>query len=470
MPNTLSEWTAFLGTPPLPAMTATLRKVAQLLENPRADNADFQQLIQRDPGFTLALFRHFGNRAGTGREPPASVAHAVALLGHTPLSGMIANLSSQPPAVNTSAAKGLYRCYSRSVHAARYAHDWGLDHPDSNPDELGLAALFHDCGEMALWAHAPEKMERIEDLAAKGMDRGSAALQVLGFPLPQLSSALARQWRLPTLIGTALLGSWHLQSRPMTAVLAAALARATERDWFSEEAGDLIDALAALRKLPSHRAGARLHALAAEVARDLHGLPFPVTATALVAIRRPKIAEPVPEGAPAAATEKRTGTAPASPRPPKSGTHTDTSRVQENFSRIMARMQKELGLERLLFAMLTSDRKALQARFALGAEKDSKLRHFVLPLEPRNLFGALLAKPQGLWLNDENREHYLPLIPPSLRDTIDTRGFFVSSLYVRNKPIGFLYGDCTRPERLDQDHFNRFRQLCQQLCNQLAQR
>lgn len=346
MPNTLGEWTAFLGKPPLPAMTATLRKVAQLLQSPHASNADFQQLIQRDPGFSLALFRHPGKRAGPGKEPPASVAHAVALLGHAPLSGFLENLSSQPPTVNTSAVKGLYRCYSRSVRAARYAYDWGLDHHDSNPDELGLAVLFYDCGEMALWAHAPEKMERIEALTAKGMDRGSAA----------------------------------------------------------------------------------------------------------------------------ATTEQRTETTPATLPPPKPGTLAGASRMQENFSRIMARMQKELGLERLLFAMLTSDRKALQARFTLGWEKDSKLRHFSLPLEPRNLFGVLLTKPQGLWLNDENRERYLPLFPASLHDTIDTRGFFVSSLYVRNKPIGFLYGDCAQPERLAQDHFNRFRQLCQQLCNQLAQR
>jgi HD-like signal output (HDOD) protein len=468
MPNTLSEWSAFLGKPPLPAMTATLRKVAQLLQNPRADNADFQQLIQRDPGFSLALFRHLGNRSGSGKEPPASVAHAVALLGRTPLSRIIESLSSQPPSVDTSTVKGLYRCYSRSVHAARYAHDWGLDHPDSNPDELGLAALFYDCGEMALWAHAPEKMERIEALGAKGMDRGRAALEVLGFPLPQLSSALARQWQLPTLIGAALLGCWHLQSRPMTVMLAAALARASEADWFSEDTGDLIDALAALRKLPTHRASARLHALAAEVARDLHGLPLPVTASALVAVRRPRPAEPAPEHGAAPAAGKHTETTPTPP--PKPAVPLAANRVQEHFSRVMARMQKELGLERLLFAMLSSDRKALQARFTVGAEKDSKLRHFALPLEPRNLFGALLAKPQGLWLNDENRERYLPLIPAALHDTIDPRGFFVSSLYVRNKPLGFLYGDCTQPERLNQDHFNRFRQLCLQLCNQLAQR
>ena len=50
MPTTLSEWTAFLGEHPLPAMAATLRKVTQLLESPRASNVDFQQLIRRDPG------------------------------------------------------------------------------------------------------------------------------------------------------------------------------------------------------------------------------------------------------------------------------------------------------------------------------------------------------------------------------------------------------------------------------------
>ncbi len=458
MPKTLGEWIQFLGKRPLPAMAASKVRVIRLLNSSSATNTDLQRIIGRDPGFSLDLFRHYAGAAGSPKEAPGSLAHAISLLGQTSLSNLLQRLPVLEQIPEGRVRTGLAHCYSRAFHASHYAHRWGLDREDSNPDELGLAALLFNCGEMALRTHAIEEMDRIEARVAAGADYASGSRAVLGFTLQQLGMALAELWRLPPLVASALSEGWPLQTRPQKVVLATALARETERDWGSAETRDLTDLLAEILLISPDHAGARLHSLAAETARDILALPLPLTAASLVSL------SPDPgqaaEQAPALAAADAAAETTAIPIP--------ANALQQQLARITTRMRKEIGLDRVMFAVLNRDRRGIKARFVTGGDKDDPLRRFNCRRDKRNLFSVLLSKPQAFWLNDDNREKYLPLIPEVLREAVDNRGFFIMSIYVRNKPVGLLYADTENPETLNEDGYGRFKQLCQQLCNQLA--
>lgn len=142
--------------------------------------------------------------------------------------------------------------------------------------------------------------------------------------------------------------------------------------------------------------------------------------------------------------------------------------LQQSISLTMRGLRDSASMDRAMFAMLTPDRKTLRARFVIGADKRAAIRHFQLNVEQRHLFSLLLTKPQEFWLNSGNQEKYLPLIPRSLHTTLDTRGFFVTSVFVRNRPLGILYGDCSDASTLDQHAFARFKQITRQLCDQLG--
>lgn len=120
-----------------------------------------------------------------------------------------------------------------------------------------------------------------------------------------------------------------------------------------------------------------------------------------------------------------------------------------------------LGLNRVVFSMLTPERKKLVSRFIIGADNDPDFSRFHIELEKPSLFSKLLEKPVSLWINDENREKYWRLVPQQLKKIISTETFYVMSIFIDNKPIGLFYADRRGPEcQLDEDSYTKFRQLC----------
>ena len=496
MSRTLNEWIAYLKDKPLPAMALTIQQVTQLLDSPSATHADYQRVICRDPGFTLYIFRQFGNFKRSLEEPAINLSHALSLLGLAPITSGAKELPVLKKILHGSARQSLYSSYSQAAHAAGYAQQWGLERQDSNPDEMAVSALLHRCGEMALWAYAKDEMKKILLLQQRGLSLAKASEKILGFSLNELSLALAQQWALPMLARDALQFHGAFNPRSLAVMLACELSHESAKNWRSENTLDLIDLAAEYHQLTTDQMIAKIHCQSVDIARNLYGLPLPLaahellqlpeTASQSVVKQAGKVVKNSPQepqttvqptkneqpGAAAMETPKKK-TEPPKPVTqsikPEKPAATRKPGLQEKVARIMKDLRETGGLDRVMFAMLTPDRKLMKSRFVLGGDMQDAIHQLEISLEPKNLFSILLAKQQGFWLNSKNQEKYSPLIPENSINTLNNKGFFASSLYLRNKPIGMLYADCSDPEALTTTRFSHFKQLSQRLCNELAQ-
>lgn len=97
----------------------------------------------------------------------------------------------------------------------------------------------------------------------------------------------------------------------------------------------------------------------------------------------------------------------------------------------------------------------------MGADTHSGLHKFSLKIERKNLFTILLLKPQGFWLKPENSEKFIPMVPHEVIDSIDKRSFFCMSIFVHNKPVGFVYSDGINA--MNEECYAQFKQLCMRL-------
>ncbi|MCW8943307.1 MAG: HDOD domain-containing protein [Sedimenticola sp.] len=494
MANPIRSWIERLSAKALPAMALTRKRVPQLLNSPNANNADLQRIIARDPGFTLAIYRAFSTHPHPPREPITNLAHAISLLGVEPMT----RASNQLPVLNEQlkgeARTALYACYSRAAHAAWYALNWGRLLKLQNPEEMAIAALLHELGEMMLWSHSQQEMSQIIALQRRGMTARTAEQTLLGFELSQLSLHLAEQWKLPELLLESWTPSGAFKIRSLTVMLAAALARESASNWHSNETEELIELAAELFGQELDQGYASIHSLAAGAARSLHGLPVPLAAYGLL---KPTAApvivpEPAASKAPDAPQPEKTDTTqsqgdkvtalrvdadttPIVQQPaPASGTNAitnkTTSPLQERISQLFRDLRESTGVDRVMFAMLTPDKTQLKTKFIVGAEKNSPLRQFSHPMGERHLFTLMMKKPQGIWLNRENQGKLTPLFSEQSRSALDTRGFYMSSLFINNLPLGILYADRSDPEFLDKHGFNQFKSLAQRLCNELSQK
>ncbi|MCP4126464.1 MAG: hypothetical protein GY753_05310, partial [Gammaproteobacteria bacterium] len=77
-------------------------------------------------------------------------------------------------------------------------------------------------------------------------------------------------------------------------VLASSLAQTTARSWYSPEVADLIEAMAEFRHETRERTTPHPHSHAASIARQLAGMPLPVTAHSILQ-HAPKTVMPIPE-------------------------------------------------------------------------------------------------------------------------------------------------------------------------------
>jgi HD-like signal output (HDOD) protein len=543
MTISLDKWASNLAKRPLPALAVTIHRVRQLLEDPNTSNLDFQAVIGLDPGFTLDIYRNFGMSPAGKHAPASNVAHAISLLGPLPVKIALKHLPTLDKDLPEAAEIGIYQCYAHAAHAAIYAKDIGEQRGDNNPDEMGHAALLHNCAEMALWTYASKPMQMIHTLVGKGADYGSASSSVLGFTLEQLSAKLINKWNLSPLITETMDHTWFDRERSMAVVIASTLARASAAGWYSNEVYDITEFLAEYQHHSNQRTAAYIHSMAAIAGRKLRGLHLPVTAHSMLqqppvvnrllveekqkqlqekfkerslaeygkellkqhytdtrnqeGIKAPRetqreslkeFLKEHPMEAPKRKLVVPREKPPVAERPaakpkmqpsvnPATVQTKPAARAKENViatERIapphewlkslqdnMRAMRNGLGLQQVVFAMLSQDKKRAGVGYLMGVAANSGLYRFAVNLEQINLFSMLLSKQQGFWLKPDNQEKFLPMIPNEVGESIDKRGFFCMSIFVSNQPVGFVYADGR--DAMNTESYTEFKQICADL-------
>jgi hypothetical protein len=110
---------------------------------------------------------------------------------------------------------GLIEVEARSALAARIAMNWAAGHMDINPEEVAVAALLADTGELLFWVYAPEiALAAQEELRTGRATRSSRAqAQTCGFEFKSVTVRCSELWRLPDLLRLLLRGSETLRAQ-----------------------------------------------------------------------------------------------------------------------------------------------------------------------------------------------------------------------------------------------------------------
>ena len=103
---------------------------------------------------------------------------------------------------------GLLEVEARATVAARAAQRWAGGRMDLNPEEVAVAALLADAGELLLWVYEPELPQAAKEelLAGRATRSPQAQLQACGFDFKQLTMRCAEIWKLPLLVVQLLRG------------------------------------------------------------------------------------------------------------------------------------------------------------------------------------------------------------------------------------------------------------------------
>ncbi len=465
-------------------MRRSLTQVRDLLNQSSVNHRNLAAVIARDPGFSLHIIRLFNHLPNAPKEPVSKIELAIPLLGMAQVERASRTLPCLEERLQGPPRRGLIACYSRAAHAAIYANALTLRRRDTDEGAVYTAALLHDIGEMALWSREPDRMKEIQSLLQQGDGHEDAALEVFGCTLQDISAGLGEAWGLPELVRTAQGLANSYLPRPLSVMLASALARESSLGWQRPATLDDLELLSEFLEIPFDEAVAWFHGQAAEAARQLQALPLPLPAFHLLHGDEPPMEQaPTADDAAARATPPPSTTAPstqtassaqhhpqaqpeppATPAPPASS----ISPLQQLITTALKELRQEHGLHRAMFAMLNKEKTELRARLVSEQPAEGTLSAFQVDLGAPTLFSLLLKKPQAISLTPANAEKYQHLIPDPLHGVINSRQCLAMSVFLRNKPIGLFYADNGSKQPVTPQQFANFKAVCQRTIQALS--
>lgn len=196
----VDQWAAFLSARDLPCLPRSKTRLLEL-ETERGENLsahDLAELAGADPFLCLQLLRlaeeHRAQRLGHETTTPVA---AVMQLGTTSFHSLLQNCPE-----TDEKNIGLAACEARSYLASRIALRWGMQRADISPEEVAMATLLAEIGELLLWNFAPELPLAALEALKSGLAQRSVQAQVdtCGFRFKDLSLKCATIWHLPPLL------------------------------------------------------------------------------------------------------------------------------------------------------------------------------------------------------------------------------------------------------------------------------
>ncbi len=202
----VGAWAAFFETHELPVMHRS-QMMLRAFEESKGEllaPAELSAIVLQDPLLCLRLLRE-AERTKTRRlvhETTTALA-AIMQLGLDEFRNLLLS-STQIEEANV----GLLEVEARATVAAQVALRWASGRKDTNPEEVAVAALLVDAGELLLWVYEPELPQAAKDELASGREKRSSQAQVAacGFDFKQLTMRCAELWKLPALVMQLLRG------------------------------------------------------------------------------------------------------------------------------------------------------------------------------------------------------------------------------------------------------------------------
>lgn len=194
------QWAAYLTAQQLPVMPRSKRALLAFEAEKGSDLSagELVGLANGDPFLCLCLLRVAENRrvARLGHEASTPLA-AVLQMGSTAFREL---LMASPETDET--VLGLAECEARSVMAGQLAMAWSSLRTDASPDEVSMAALLSEIGELLLWHFAKDLPQASLEALASGKARRTDAAQeaVCGFKFRDLTLKCAEIWNLPRIL------------------------------------------------------------------------------------------------------------------------------------------------------------------------------------------------------------------------------------------------------------------------------
>ena len=493
--NEFDLWVERIVRENMPIFSRTVQCVAGTASSENSSLSDLAWVILEDPTLTAQVLKlansmyyhpHSSKRINT-------VSRAVMRLGFNTIKEICLTISLIETALSSRHKGKVALEVARAFHAAVQARTIAIRRGLPRPEEVFIAALLTRIGQIAFWCFAGEVGDRLDSEMLNGESEEQAEIKVLGFGLGRLTLRLSQEWKLSDLLESALLRKNATDPMAQCIKLGCAIAQSSENGWDCPQIKEIMKEVGNFLHLSGEETAKTLHesAIAAAKTAQSYGaekssrlVPLPMEATAKLPEKVVEIEAaagspeanksdrlvPLPVDATAQLPQQDAVTRHEYPAPdPKiqMSNLRDLSALVTSgkgdlnlgLSIILEGIYRGIGMDRVIFALLTPDRQHLKGKYGLGWI-DGYVENFrVSANNPGmlNILGHLLGNRNPVWVKEKPDNSIVHLLSEELTNLTGGGPFFAVSIAIKGTAIGVIYADRSRSGRcLDEESFESF--------------
>ena len=205
----LNLWISYICEQSVPVMKTTVQSILNICNNEQATCKDLADTIMKDPAFASRVIRIanclYYNRTTT---PIKDIRQAVLLVGFDKILAISLTVSIVDSLVNNNTMCHIKRLMMSSLQTALLSTAIAKTLKLHRPDDLFIAGLFYNFGEIAFWSltgvSGDDIATQLEDMSIN-LPSEEAQQELLGVTFNELTIGLATRWQLSPILRMALL-------------------------------------------------------------------------------------------------------------------------------------------------------------------------------------------------------------------------------------------------------------------------
>lgn len=472
----LQAWIDRLNQAELPALAAVVQDLHRLSQADRASVQQLADVLLRDASLTAKVLR-VGNSVyyNPSQETIRTISRAIVLIGfdNVRLIGMSVSLIDS--LLTKVPREQLQMLLARSFHAAVQARNIAGYVLTKHQEEVFIAALLNQVGELAFWGCGGEQADELADaLEQPGVVEEEAVRQVLGTSFRQLTMGLVKSWNLGEIASLAH-GSNPADPAVRAVSLGVRISEAALEGWDSPAMEVLVKQLAEFTGISSEDALKQILESAEETVK--------VAATFGASKLCSLIPNTDPEQIKLQQQERKARLLQPDLLVLQQALQdlgmlaSQKGDVGMILDTLLKGLHDGAGLERVMLAVLADGQTRFRAKRVVGDGTQNWLNDFQLPAsqaEQPHLFSYVLRNREALWMGVPASYNLNELVTLPMRQLLGQGMFFIAPVLAGTREIGVLYADCRLSGRALKHEqfvaFQRFTQLTGRCLEALSKR
>ncbi len=376
-------WIEYLSKSQIPVLYAVLKELRNVTDNDESSAAQLAEVILKDAALTSQVLKvansiYFNPNADNSI---TTISRAVVQIGISGIKAICISVAVVDQLLGKNASEHLLSCMAKAFHAATQAQNMIRQISGKQDEEVFIAGLLFNLGEMAFWSTGGSAAEELDKrLSEEGDNTSKLQEEIIGTSFRRISYGLAEEWGLGTVLKQALKNSGTASPDVQAVILGDKLSTALMEGWHSPAFLKVLKKVASFCDIDENQAREMIMQSAFEAASIavIHG------ANRLCHLI-PSAADAVREG------QEEEAAAQILKSDPQLQLNVlrelgalvgEKADINTLFRTVLEGMHRGIGLERVAIALMNPNRTALQAKYVLGQGTEDWREKFVFPVQP----------------------------------------------------------------------------------------